>query len=233
MTSAPTAPAAPLRAEGAAALSTILLACGIVASLLYVATTILGAMVWPGYSSTAQSVSELFAIDAQSKSLVDPLLVAYGILWIAFGVGVWRAAGPKRALRIAAVGLIGKEVEGLVVQLFFPVHQRGVAGTSNDPVHGVLSYLGVLFFLIAMGFGAFAFGRRFRLYSIGTLLVCLVFAALTGLYIPRMVANQPTPWMGVFERINIFSYLLWAVVLAIALLRAPVERPQAGLGGRL
>jgi hypothetical protein len=71
-----------------------------------------------------------------------------------------------------------------------------------------------------MRFGAFAFGKRFRLYSIGTLLVCLVAAALTGLYIPRLVANEPTPWMGVYERINIFGYLLWASVLAIGLLRA-------------
>ena len=84
-----------------------LLVCGIVASLLYVITTVLGAMRWEGYSATSQTVSELFAIDAPSKSLVDPLFVIYSVLWIAFGVGVWQSAGPKRALRVAAVGLIG------------------------------------------------------------------------------------------------------------------------------
>jgi hypothetical protein len=207
-----------------------LLACSIVASLLYVGATILGAMRYAGYSSTAQSVSELFAIDAPSKSLVDPLFLTYSILWIAFGVGVWVSAGQKLALRIAAGGLIGKEVEGLVVQLFFPVHQRGVEGTLNDPLHGVLTYVGVLSFLIAMGFGAMAFGKRFRLYSIVTLLVCLVFAVLTGLDIPRMAANQPTPWMGVWERITIFGYLLWGVVLAIGLLRAQDTTAPRQLG---
>jgi hypothetical protein len=39
-------------------------------------------------------------------------------------------------------------------------------------------------------------------------------------------ANLPTPWAGLTERISIGGYLLWQVVLAIALLR--VER-----GGRL
>jgi len=196
-----------------------LLVCGIVASLLYVIATVLGAMRWEGYSATSQTVSELFAIDAPSKSLVDPLFVIYSILWIAFGVGVWQSAGPTRVLRIAAVGLIGKEVEGLVVQLFFPMHQRGVATTANDPLHGILTYVGVAFFLTAIGFAATAFGRRFRLYSIATLLVCIAFGTLTGLDVPRMVGNQPTPWMGLFERINIFSYLLWAAVLAMMLLR--------------
>jgi hypothetical protein len=210
-------------------LERFLLICGPLSSLLYVAATIIGAMRWKGYSSTSQSVSELFAIDAPSKSLVDPLFVTYSVLWIAFGVGVWRSADRKRALRVAAAGLIGKEVEGLVVQLFFPVHRRGVKGKSNDPLHGVLTYLGVLFFLIAMGFGSTAFGKRFRIYSIGTLLVSVVFGVLTGLDIPRMAANQPTPWMGVFERINIFSYLLWASVLAIALLRA--EKGQGSTNG--
>jgi hypothetical protein len=176
-------------------------------------------MVWPGYSSTDQTVSELFAIDAPPKAVVDPLFITYSVLWITFGVGVWRSAGPTWTLRVAAAGLIGKEVEGLVVQLFSPMHMRGVQGTANDPRHGILTYLGVLFFLIAMGFGATAFGTRFRIYSIGTLVVAVVFAALAGLDIPKMVANEPTPWMGVFERINIFSYLLWASMLAIGLLR--------------
>jgi membrane protease YdiL (CAAX protease family) len=87
------------------------------------------------------------------------------------------------------------------------MHQRGVAVTSNDPVHGVLTYVGVLSFLIAMWFGAMAFGRWFRVYSIGTLVVCLAFAVLTGLDIPRIAADQPTRWMGVWERITIFGYL--------------------------
>ena len=55
-----------------------LLVCGIVASLLYVIATVLGAMRWEGYSATSQTVSELFAIDAPSKSLVDPLFVIWG-----------------------------------------------------------------------------------------------------------------------------------------------------------
>jgi hypothetical protein len=48
-----------------------------------------------------------------------------------------------------------------------------------------------------------------------------------------MVANEPTPWMGVWERINIFAYLLWALVLAIGLLRAPVQRQGDGPTGTM
>ena len=66
----------------------------------------------------------------------------------------------------------------------------------------------------------------------GAILIFFVFGTLSGLDGPRLAANLPTPWMGVWERINIFSYMLWVVVLAIGLLRTPVERPQDVLGGR-
>jgi len=201
----------------------LLLVCGILSSLLYVAITILGAMQWEGYSSTSQTVSELFAIDAPSTPLVVPLFLTYGILMFAFGLGVWRSAGRNRALVVVAGLLIGKEVLGFVGTLFAPMHLRGVEGTLTDTMHAIITGVGVLFYLFAIGFGATAFGKRFRLYSIGTILILCVFGALSGLDGPRLAANLPTPWMGVWERINIFSYMLWVVVLAIILLRKEKE----------
>jgi hypothetical protein len=53
-----------------------------------------------------------------------------------------------------------------------------------------------------------------------TLALLVAFGALTGLDGPRIAANLPTPWVGVWERINIGAFLFWVVVLAVALLRA-------------
>ena len=206
----------------------VLLVCGILSSLLYVGTDILAAMRCAGYSSASQTVSELIAINAPTRPLVVPLFLTYSLLVIAFGVGVWQSAGEKCALRFAPVGLVGKEVLGLVVTLFAPIHLRGVAGTLTDTMHGVLTFVGVLFMLLAVGYGAKAFGKWFRLYSIGTFLLLIVFGVLAGSDQPRLAANLPTPWMGVWERISIFGYMLWVAVLAIALLRAQVERPHSG-----
>ncbi len=198
-----------------------LLVCGILSSLLYVATTILGAMRWEGYSSSSQAVSELFAVDAPSRPLVVPLLLVYAILIYAFGLGIWKSAGRKRALRIVAVLVVAKEVLGLAATVFAPIHMRGTEGTLTDTMHGILTAVGVfLCMLPAIGFGAAAFGKRFRLYSIGTILIFLTGGVLAFMDVPRIAANLPTPWNGVFERINIFGYMLWIVVLAITLLRA-------------
>jgi hypothetical protein len=88
-------------------------------------------------------------------------------------------------------------------------------------MHKALAMVTVFFMLIAIGFGATAFGKRFRVYSIATLLILLVFGALAGLDAPRIEANLPTPWVGVTERVNIGVFLLWVGVLATALLRVP------------
>jgi hypothetical protein len=202
----------------------MLLGCGIVSSVLYVATVVLAPRRWEGYSSSSQTVSELFAINAPTKPLVVPLFLTYSVLVIAFGMGVWASAGRKLALRVAAVGLIGKEVLGFVVTLFFPIHLRGVKATLTDNMHGILTSVGVLFMLLAIGFGAAAFGKRFRIYSIATFLMLVVGGVLTGLDQPKLEPNLPTPWMGVWERFNIYAYMLWVVVLAIALLRAQKAR---------
>jgi hypothetical protein len=206
----------------------VLLICGILSSLLYISTDILGAMQYEGYSYTSQTFSELAAIGAPSRPLVVALGIAYSILVIAFGVGVWRSAGPKRALRVVGGLLVGYGVACLTAP-FTPMHQREVlaAGgiTLTDTLHKTMTGVDALFILLIIGFGATAFGKRFRLYSIGTILVLLVFGALGAMDAPRIEANLPTPWAGVTERISIFISLLWMLVLAIVLLRE--EKDQA------
>lgn len=212
-----------------------LLVCGIASSLLYVGTDLLGAMRYEGYSYISQTVSELSAIGASTRPLVVPLFLTYGVLVIAFGLGVWRSAGRKRVLRVMAGLLVGYGAV-CTVGPFTPMHQRealaAVGRTLTDTLHIIGAMVDVLFILLIIGFGVTAFGKRFRLYSIGTILILLVFGALAGMDAPRIEANLPTPWAGVMERINIYGYLLWVVVLAIALLRAQVERPEDSLGGR-
>lgn len=204
----------------------VLLVCGILSSLLYAAMII--AIQFEGYSLTSHTVSELSAIGAPTRPLWVALAIVYDVLMIAFGLGVCASAGGKRALRVVGGLLVAYGVIGFA---WPPMHQREVlaAGgkTLTDTMHIVFAMVAVLLMLLAIGLGATAFGKRFRLYSIATILVLIVFGALTGLYGSRIEANLPTPWVGVWERINIAASLIWVVVLAVVLLRAE-KRPRLG-----
>jgi hypothetical protein len=81
-----------------------------------------------------------------------------------------------------------------------------------------------LFILLAMGFGASLLGKRLRYYSYGTIAILVVFGVLASLQAGQMQANEPTPLMGIEERINIYATMLWVAVLAIGLLR--VQKPR-------
>ena len=207
----------------------VLLFCGILSSLLYVAMNVITAALYEGYDSASQTVSELSAIGAPTRPLWLLLAVPYTLLVTAFGWGVRLSAGRKRPLRVVGGLLIAYGVIGL---FWPPMHQRGVEPTLTDTMHIVFSVVTVLLMTLAIGFGAAAFGKRFRLYSIATLAVLVVFGALTGLEAPGIPANLPTPRIGVWERINIGVFLLWVVTLATALIRARVEWPREVPGRR-
>jgi hypothetical protein len=197
-----------------------LLVCGVASSLLY------ALMIWgiryEGYDPISQVPSELTAIGAPTRALWARLGWIYTVLVTAFGVGVWRSASGNRAVRIVGGLILAYASLGLLWP-FAPMHQREVlaagGGTPSDTLHEVLAAVTVLLMFLAIGFGASAFGKPFRLYSIATIVVLLTFGASTFLEAPRLQADLPTPWIGLWERINISVFLLWVVVLASVLWR--------------
>ena len=202
-----------------------LLACGVLSSLLYVATDIFGALTWEGYTYASQAISELGAIGAPSRPYVSPLFLAYDLLLLAFGIGVRGVAGRASPLRLTGAALIAIGAIGLVATQF-PMQLRGTPRALTDTMHIALTAVTVLCILLAIGLGAKAFGKGFRFYSYGTILVMLVFGILAALDGPRLAANLATPYLGITERINVGAYLLWVAVLSIALLRSRTPDPE-------
>ena len=204
-----------------------LLACGIASSLLYGA--MIGAIRFEGYSRISQTPSELTAIGAPTRSLWMLLGSIYTVLVMAFGWSVWKSAGRSRPLRAVGALMLAYGSLGLLWP-FASMHQREVlaagGGTLSDTMHVVLGGVTVLLMFVAMGVAATAFGKRFRLYSIASIVVVVAFGALTFWDAPRIQANLPTPWVGLWERINISVFLLWVVVLATVLLRGGAGRSR-------
>ena len=102
-------------------------------------------------------------------------------------------------------------------------------------MHVIVTGVLVLLMVTIIGFGAFAQGRSFRLYSFLTLATLAVFGALAGMQGRRLEASEPTPWPGIYERVNIGVYLVWVAVLAAAHLHhraAATSNPTGDLNHR-
>ena len=216
----------------------LLLWCGVLSSVLYVAIDVVGGLSYPGYHLSSQAISELTAVGAPSAALVAPLYLVYDLLVLAFGIGVLRTLVPRsRALRLTggfltAYGAIGFIIAtGILGDEFFRMRLRGEGSLTTDAPHIILTGVFVLLLLLSIGAGSFVFGRRFRWYSLATILGMLGFGIATGIYAARLAAGLPTPGLGIFERIDVYLPMLWIGVLGIALLRRPGSarvRPEIG-----
>lgn len=197
-----------------------LLACGVASSALYTVMLIIVPMRWAAYHSAAYTVSELSAIDAPTRSLWLGLADVWTLLYVAFGIGVFLSNHDNRALRALGGVLV---ISGVFGFFWPPMHQRVAlaAGgkTLTDTLHIVWTIGNAALTLFAMVLGAVALSKRFRAYSIATMLTLTAAGILTSSGASRVEANLPTPWIGVWERINIGAWLLWIALLALVLWR--------------
>jgi hypothetical protein len=195
-------------------LTRILLLCGVASSILYAATDVLASMRWEGYDWTARMVSDLLAASAPTRSFIVAPMIAYNVLILGFGVGVWLRRG-NRAIGVTAILLLVYAVMSMLGLLVFPLDYD--AEGAGATMHMVATFALIILMFLFIGFAAAGSGRAFRIYSIVTVVLILGGAALSGMQIPRIEAGLPTPGLGLFERLNIYAMLLWVAVLALTL----------------
>ncbi len=197
-----------------------LLTCGIISSIWYIAINIFVPVYYEGYNAAVFTVSELSAIGAPTRILWVLLAVFYLLLLIAFGWGVLKSAEKNRKLHIAGALIIGY----CILNFYWPpMHRREIigagGGTLTDTLHLVWASITLIFNMLLMGFGAAALGRKFRIYTIATWILFLIFGILTFMESPGIEENLPTPHLGLWERINMGAFLLWIVVFAFILVK--------------
>lgn len=195
-----------------------LLICGIVSSVLYVGTDLLASALYPGYSYVSQMVSELGAIGAPTRGLWFAMSMLYNPLVIAFGIGV-RMVAEKRSVRFAGTMLVVYGVISAAGPLV-PMQARGSGMALTDVLHIVCTAGMLISMLLFIGFGANASGKGFRLYSVATIAAIVIGGIAAGMAGGQIASGGATPGMGILERVNIYSEMLWVAMLGVTLLKA-------------
>ena len=210
-----------------------LLASGLLYAALYpIVNDLIAATLYDGYSRLDQAVSELSATGAPTHAFLTGMAPVFSLLFIGFGIGVWKSAYGKRTLRLAGALVIAHGAMGFL-WMVAPMSQREViaagGATPADTVHLVLSAATGLFVTAYVAITAVAFGWTFRLYSTATIVVALLFGLLSA-QVDRIEAGEPTPYMGLLERIGIGAWLLWVAVVALLLMRDRTLEMRTGDG---
>lgn len=121
-------------------------------------------------------------------------------------------------MRITGIFLIAYASLALF-STFFPMNVREAEKTFSDTMHIIIYTIIPILIVFIIWFGSATNGKWFRIYSISTIFILLLFGILAGMATSRIKAGLPTPWVGIYERINVYGYIVWVMVLAILLLR--------------
>ena len=96
---------------------------------------------------------------------------------------------------------------------------RLVATPAENMPHIIAGLTAMTVMLITMVVGSTALGKTFRRFSWTTFATVIVFGALTVPSGMKLAAGEPTPGMGLLERLAYYSMLVWIAGLSLALLR--------------
>jgi hypothetical protein len=200
-----------------------MLASGALASLLYGVLDFLAGTNYEGYSFYSQTISELGAIGAPQASWLAPLFLLYDALMLAFAIGVL-LEGTRNRDRTRVVGLL------LLFYLLigagtavFPVHVRGTASFAAEIPHIVAGLMAIAVMLTAMAIGSKTLGRSFQVFTWIMAGMVILFGAITAPFGARIAAGEPTPGMGLYERLAYYSMLAWVAGLSVMLLRRRIK----------
>lgn len=199
----------------------VLLGCGLVGSAWWIAMDVVGSLRYAGYSYVDYTISELSAESAPTRLFMTVFSgIPYVVLMSAFGVIVWATAGERRAQRAAGALIVAEVLWGFAGGLLFPMAPRGVEGTLRNQMHPIYGIGMPILFVLAMIFGSRVLGKRFRAFTYVAIAVLLVFGFLTSLQAGKVPNGDSTPYLGLIERTNAYTSMLWLAVLSLGLLRA-------------
>ncbi|UDM20410.1 DUF998 domain-containing protein [Clavibacter michiganensis] len=201
----------------------------IAAAVVYVGTEAIAASAFPGYSYSANYISDLGvpdvavfqgrAIDSPLSAVMNAGFILQGVLYLVASVIATRAlrAGPRRAfLALAAVHAVGITVVGLI---------HGSASSAASGI-GWMHVVGAGMAIIAgnaasitagLGSGRVGAARVFRVASVALGAVGLIALALL-----QWLGGSDID--GIWERGSVYTVTAWELMAGIAVLVAAARR---------
>ncbi|MCW3975193.1 MAG: DUF998 domain-containing protein [Candidatus Bathyarchaeota archaeon] len=194
---------------------------GIFGPLVFLLVDIIGGIITPDYNYIINAVSELTQAGSENTYLLGSLFLISAIMTIAFGIGMLLNYKDRRSklLFTASILIITTGIFSGLTGTIFPMDPFNSEMTFAGIMHIILTGISAVFvmlliLMIGIGFHREKQWKSFRLYSIITVIIMVVFGGLT----PALIMNS-IPLLGFFERIVIYAYLLWFFVLAFKLLK--------------
>jgi hypothetical protein len=193
--------------------------------VIYVAATAAGSVLDPSYSQIQQHVSDLTATGASTWAPLAPLYIAYNLLVVACGIGLYATSVRTRLWKLGTALMGVNALAGVMMVTTFREDLGGVPTTPAGAGHLVFAGVSSLTIVLA----AVVYGLAFRRSPFWRPLAVFSFATAIGFAVLGPLAAVATAGgselAGLAERGPIGLFLLWLLVVgAYAMLKAGRQR---------
>jgi hypothetical protein len=197
---------------------------GLAAVGLYIASTFVGALLVPGYSHVADSISELTSSTGMQRTPIAWGFIAYNAAFAAMAVGLWRSVSRTPASDAAAAlfGVIAGA--GVAMVTVAPQDPWGATLTAAGAWHIALAAIAAVGLIAAAFVWSRAFAHDPRWVHLArpsfwfgwTILVLGGAGGALGAFVPEL--------FGVGERVTMVVYLTWFAWISVVSLKSPSDR---------
>lgn len=190
---------------------------GMLAGFLYLLVDVIGGLRAEDYSFVERAVSELTQAGAEGVLGLKVTLFLFTVLGMVFWYTFSSKFRSNKKLRLAGKLLF---VTGLMTALtgtVLPMDPIGAKATTAGILHLVLTGISAVIVLPLVPVIGIQLSKEirwslFKYYSFITVGVMIIFGGLTPVVIMKNITL-----MGLFERLNVYAYLLWVSVLSFKL----------------
>jgi len=180
---------------------------GIIAPLLYLIHDLIGSMITTNYNPIINTISDLTKSDSNFL-LGSILLLISAVFGIAFGIGLFLNKHKLAGIFITIIGFFN-----IFTATIFPQDPIGAPFSFPGIMHLVLVGISaILIFptLLLIGYKI----KPLKKFTIISLFIMFFSGILTGLAISKGI-----DFLGLIERISIYTFQVWSVVIAIFLIK--------------
>lgn len=207
-----------MRIKPRGSLNTLALS-GVAASFFYVAHVIAGRIVWQNYNPLAQPISDLTAASAISQELASKILYGYDFFNLLFCFVLLVYFGQvMRINRIFYAGIVLKtvaEVLSTVGYKLFPLADTDWSNSFQNNMHYAITSFIVLSYIVLALLLTIGLAKTHKYPAMTRFLGLFSVVFITSGFLTVIVANVFPEYVGLVERVNLYSLMVSNIGLAL------------------
>lgn len=182
---------------------------------------IIGKIITRDYSPIVNAVSELTQAGAENALLLSSffLIAAMGLVIFAIGIVSHYNFRQSKLMFFGGIFIMCLGTLSALSGTIFPMDPFGGDATFPGEMHIILTGINIVLIVLAIPMIGIALyrekkWRNYLVYSIITVIIMATCGGLTSV----LMAND-IELLGLFERITIYSYQVWIVILTLLLIK--------------